>query len=72
LSAWSLHVLPVQQYFTLEGNAFGKPCMFPFMYKQQWYSECTTVESQDQRLWCAVETKYENELWGYCPTNCEY
>ncbi|XP_008284987.1 macrophage mannose receptor 1-like [Stegastes partitus] len=58
-----------REYFTLEGNAFGKPCMFPFMYKQQWYSECTTVESQDQRLWCAVETKYENELWGYCPTN---
>uniref|UniRef100_A0AAQ5XYV6 Mannose receptor, C type 1b n=1 Tax=Amphiprion ocellaris TaxID=80972 RepID=A0AAQ5XYV6_AMPOC len=58
-----------RERFTLEGNAFGKPCMFPFLYKDQWYSDCTTFDSSDKRLWCAVETKYEHELWGYCPTN---
>uniref|UniRef100_A0A3Q1GW30 Mannose receptor, C type 1b n=1 Tax=Acanthochromis polyacanthus TaxID=80966 RepID=A0A3Q1GW30_9TELE len=58
-----------REIFTLEGNAFGKPCMFPFLYKDQWYSDCTTADTPDRRLWCAVETKYEHELWGYCPTN---
>uniref|UniRef100_A0A3Q2NVC2 Fibronectin type-II domain-containing protein n=1 Tax=Fundulus heteroclitus TaxID=8078 RepID=A0A3Q2NVC2_FUNHE len=50
-------------------NAAGRPCMFPFMYKNQWYSSCT--DSEKGRLWCAVETKYDNETWGYCPTNGE-
>ncbi|XP_028283775.1 macrophage mannose receptor 1-like [Parambassis ranga] len=54
--------------YTIEGNAAGRPCMFPFYYKNKWYSDCTTEDSPGQ-LWCAVETKYENELWGYCPSS---
>ncbi|XP_015253776.1 PREDICTED: macrophage mannose receptor 1-like [Cyprinodon variegatus] len=54
-----------RELFTIEGNAAGRPCMFPFYYNNQWYSDCTSEE----RPWCAVETKYEHEMWGYCPTN---
>ncbi|XP_034038309.1 macrophage mannose receptor 1-like [Thalassophryne amazonica] len=54
--------------YTIEGNGFGRPCMFPFMYKERWYSECTETDSATSRKWCGIETKYENELWGYCPT----
>uniref|UniRef100_A0A3B5AZ46 Macrophage mannose receptor 1-like n=1 Tax=Stegastes partitus TaxID=144197 RepID=A0A3B5AZ46_9TELE len=57
-----------RELFTVGGNAFGKPCMFPFLYKHQWYSNCTTFDSSEKRLWCAVETKFESERWGYCPT----
>ncbi|XP_076004152.1 macrophage mannose receptor 1b isoform X2 [Genypterus blacodes] len=57
-----------RELYTLEGNAFGRPCMFPFLYKDRWFSDCTTFDSSVRRLWCAVETKYERELWGYCPT----
>ncbi|XP_054870853.1 macrophage mannose receptor 1-like isoform X2 [Amphiprion ocellaris] len=57
-----------RELFTIGGNAFGKPCMFPFLYKDQWYSNCTTFDTSEKRLWCAVETKYESERWGYCPT----
>lgn len=46
--------------------------MFPFFYKSNWYSECTALDSPGNRKWCAVETKYDHELWGYCPTNCKY
>lgn len=56
--------------YTIDGNAFGRPCVFPFMYNNVWYSDCTKVDSH--LLWCSVETKYENEVWGYCPTNSEY
>uniref|UniRef100_A0A8C9WX26 Mannose receptor, C type 1b n=1 Tax=Sander lucioperca TaxID=283035 RepID=A0A8C9WX26_SANLU len=57
----SYHLL---ELYAIGGNAAGLPCMFPFQYKDKWYSHCTTV---GQNLWCAVETKYQSERWGYCP-----
>uniref|UniRef100_A0A3Q2VLE5 Mannose receptor, C type 1b n=1 Tax=Haplochromis burtoni TaxID=8153 RepID=A0A3Q2VLE5_HAPBU len=57
------------ELYTIEGNAAGRPCMFPFFYKSNWYSECTAFDSPGNRKWCAAETKYDHELWGYCPTN---
>ncbi|XP_029309225.1 macrophage mannose receptor 1-like [Cottoperca gobio] len=58
-----------REFYTIGGNANGRPCMFPFMYKNNWYTDCTTQDSSDERLWCAVQTKYDNEIWGFCPTN---
>uniref|UniRef100_A0A8D0CPC0 Mannose receptor, C type 1b n=1 Tax=Sander lucioperca TaxID=283035 RepID=A0A8D0CPC0_SANLU len=58
-----------RELYAIGGNAAGLPCMFPFQYKDKWYSHCTTV---GQNLWCAVETKYQSERWGYCPVTCEY
>ncbi|KAL6103984.1 uncharacterized protein ACO6RY_13810 [Pungitius sinensis] len=56
-----------RELFAIGGNAAGLPCMFPFQYQDQWYTDCTTVDSPEKRLWCAVETKYQSERWGYCP-----
>ncbi|KAK2822605.1 hypothetical protein Q5P01_022670 [Channa striata] len=58
-----------RELYAIGGNAAGQPCMFPFMYKNQWFSDCTTFDTSENYPWCAVETKYQNELWGYCPTN---
>ncbi|KAM9323118.1 LOW QUALITY PROTEIN: macrophage mannose receptor 1-like [Pholidichthys leucotaenia] len=57
-----------RELYSIEGNAFGKVCMFPFLYKDRWFGDCTTYDSSVKRSWCAVETKYDRELWGYCPT----
>ncbi|XP_059200605.1 macrophage mannose receptor 1-like [Centropristis striata] len=57
-----------RELYTTGGNANGRPCMFPFMFRDQWYTSCTTVDSPN-RPWCAVETKYDHELFGYCPVN---
>ncbi|XP_075877945.1 macrophage mannose receptor 1-like [Nelusetta ayraudi] len=54
--------------YTIEGNAFGKPCMFPFLYKDRWYGDCTAYDSSERRAWCAIGTRYQQEQWGYCPT----
>ena len=62
----------LSELYTLEGNAFGKVCNFPFMYKDRWFGDCTTFDSSTKRSWCAIGTKYEHEQWGYCPTSCEY
>uniref|UniRef100_A0A671U1P3 Mannose receptor, C type 1b n=1 Tax=Sparus aurata TaxID=8175 RepID=A0A671U1P3_SPAAU len=58
-----------RELYTLGGNAFGKICMFPFLYKDRWYGDCTQSDSSTRRFWCAVETKFEHEQWGYCPSN---
>uniref|UniRef100_A0A674B887 Macrophage mannose receptor 1-like n=1 Tax=Salmo trutta TaxID=8032 RepID=A0A674B887_SALTR len=58
-----------RELFTIEGNAFGRPCQFPFRYKDQWYGDCTSIDSSVRQLWCAIETNYQdNELWGVCPS----
>uniref|UniRef100_A0A3Q4GXE3 Fibronectin type-II domain-containing protein n=1 Tax=Neolamprologus brichardi TaxID=32507 RepID=A0A3Q4GXE3_NEOBR len=60
-------------FFQCLGNGAGRPCMFPFYYESNWYSECTAIDSPGNRKWCAVETKYDHgQFWGYCPTNCKY
>ncbi|XP_017266596.1 macrophage mannose receptor 1-like [Kryptolebias marmoratus] len=58
-----------REYYTISGNSHGKICMFPFMYKDRWYGDCTMIDSKVKRSWCATETKYEHEQWGYCPTS---
>uniref|UniRef100_A0A7N5ZZC2 Mannose receptor, C type 1b n=1 Tax=Anabas testudineus TaxID=64144 RepID=A0A7N5ZZC2_ANATE len=60
-----------REYYTIEGNANGRICMFPFMYKDRWFGDCTTYDSSTKRPWCAIETKNEREQWGYCPTSSE-
>ncbi|XP_067462383.1 macrophage mannose receptor 1-like [Thunnus thynnus] len=56
-----------RELYTIGGNAHGGLCMFPFLYKNEWYSDCTKVDFSE--LWCATETKYDHELWGKCPIN---
>ncbi|XP_029309189.1 macrophage mannose receptor 1-like [Cottoperca gobio] len=56
-----------RELYAIGGNAAGLPCMFPFQYKDQWYSDCSTLDSPDNKLWCAAETKYQSERWGFCP-----
>uniref|UniRef100_A0A3B1JA80 Mannose receptor, C type 1b n=1 Tax=Astyanax mexicanus TaxID=7994 RepID=A0A3B1JA80_ASTMX len=73
---WTLHGTmdsvcsrPYEEMYTIKGNALGRPCQFPFRYKNNWYADCTKEDSAKKRLWCAIESVYEvNELWGYCPT----
>uniref|UniRef100_A0A8C1ZAP3 Mannose receptor, C type 1b n=1 Tax=Cyprinus carpio TaxID=7962 RepID=A0A8C1ZAP3_CYPCA len=75
-SKWTIHGTlnsicskPYEELYTIGGNAFGRPCQFPFLYDKKWYADCTKIDTQNQRLWCSVEADYSNnQLWGYCPT----
>ncbi|XP_027514430.1 macrophage mannose receptor 1-like [Corapipo altera] len=75
-SQWKIYgamdVLCSQGYeetFTLLGNAFGAPCVFPFMYKEQWYAECTAAGRIDGWLWCATTADYDtDQRYGFCPS----
>lgn len=58
-----------REVFTLRGNAFGSPCQFPFLYRENWYTGCTSEGRSDRQLWCATQTDYHREeKWGFCPT----
>uniref|UniRef100_A0A8C1LC99 Macrophage mannose receptor 1 n=1 Tax=Cyprinus carpio TaxID=7962 RepID=A0A8C1LC99_CYPCA len=58
-----------QALYTIGGNAFGKPCQFPFKFDDKWYAECIVEGRADGLLWCSTETDYNAERkWGFCPT----
>ncbi|XP_064421003.1 protein sel-1 homolog 1 isoform X2 [Latimeria chalumnae] len=51
------------------GNSDGEPCVFPFLFLDREYIECTTVGRHDGRLWCATTYDYyRDKKWGYCET----
>lgn len=50
-----------------EGTAHGEPCIFPFLFQDKEYSDCTTDGREDGRLWCATTYDYDQEKkWGFC------
>nr|XP_002130253.1 toll-like receptor 6 [Ciona intestinalis] len=52
---------------TIEGNANGAVCHFPFQYKKSSYSTCITVGRSDNRLWCATTANFDSDnTWGFC------
>ncbi|KAM3680014.1 macrophage mannose receptor 1-like isoform 1-T1 [Ammospiza maritima maritima] len=58
-----------EETFTLLGNAFGAPCVFPFVYRQQWWAACTAAGRADGRLWCATTANYDtDQRYGLCPS----
>uniref|UniRef100_A0A8C9N760 Macrophage mannose receptor 1-like n=1 Tax=Serinus canaria TaxID=9135 RepID=A0A8C9N760_SERCA len=58
-----------EETFTLLGNAFGAPCVFPFRYQGQWWVECTAVGRTDGWLWCATTADYDaDQRYGFCPS----
>uniref|UniRef100_A0A8C2BVY1 SEL1L adaptor subunit of ERAD E3 ubiquitin ligase n=1 Tax=Cyprinus carpio TaxID=7962 RepID=A0A8C2BVY1_CYPCA len=58
-------VVPV----AIGGTASGEPCIFPFLFQEKEYSECTTEGRGDGRLWCATTYNYNTDKkWGFCET----
>ncbi|XP_053119455.1 macrophage mannose receptor 1-like [Hemicordylus capensis] len=57
-----------EELFTLDGNALGAPCAFPFKYENKWYAECIPDYHEGGRLWCGTTADVdEDSITGYCP-----
>lgn len=64
--SFNLCILFIPEIYTLQGNSYGFPCVFPFKYNNKWYYECTRDGKEFD--WCATTTHYEqDEKWGFCP-----
>ena len=60
---------------TKQGNDVHN-CIFPFIYKGQTYEKCTTVDSDNEKPWCAydiqpgTEVPQDGKHWGDCNFDC--
>lgn len=71
------HLIPTHYYcpmflsvdtYTLGGNAFGAPCVFPFKLNGKWYAECIPRRDNPGSLWCATSSDFDkDQLFGNCP-----
>ncbi|NWH57210.1 MRC1 protein, partial [Geococcyx californianus] len=74
-SKWKIHGsadnICSQHYediYTLGGNAFGAPCVFPFKFNGKWYAECIPRSEGESSFWCATSSDFdEDQFFGNCP-----
>lgn len=53
---------------TVGGNSGGRPCVFPFQYKNVQYISC--ILTDHHRKWCSTTANYDKDkTWGEC--ECE-
>ncbi|XP_075465385.1 LOW QUALITY PROTEIN: lymphocyte antigen 75 [Ascaphus truei] len=67
--------LPYEVIYTRGGNSHGKPCEFPFRYKENLYHDCIRGLNETGE-WCATTFNYNLDgKWGSClkPVNgCDH
>ncbi|KAM4023825.1 lymphocyte antigen 75 [Anomaloglossus baeobatrachus] len=58
--------VPYHVVYTTGGNSSGRPCEFPFRYKETWYHDCI-LDGNEAQDWCATSTDFDdNVLLGNC------
>ena len=45
-------------------------CVFPFIYNSITYNSCAETKKYDDIGWCAWDSVFNEERWGYCTPNC--
>ena len=54
-----------------------KPCIFPFKFSGQTFTQCTTVKDPDDKPWCSTKVNENGNhvtsggYWGHCGQDCD-
>ena len=49
---------------TYGGNADGAPCVLPFIYRNEQYSQC--IPPTSKKPWCSTTANYDiDHTWGH-------
>ena len=75
----ALNCVQSQQSCEVEEQKTGilKPCVFPFIYNNKVYNECTDVNDPDNKKWCSTKVDDNGihvgngNFWGHCGPDCE-
>ncbi|XP_060543969.1 lymphocyte antigen 75 [Pantherophis guttatus] len=58
---------PYSESYTRDGNAYGKPCAFPYLLNNTWYHDCIHNEKYAGGKWCSTTTYFNQDgQWGFC------
>ncbi|XP_053263883.1 lymphocyte antigen 75 isoform X3 [Podarcis raffonei] len=59
--------LPYRKVYTKDGNSYGKPCEFPFLFNGTWHHDCTHNEMFTDGEWCSTTYSFDQDKeWGVC------
>lgn len=54
--------------YTIGGNNFGAPCVFPFKFNGKWFADCIR-QTDASSLWCATTSDFDkDQRFGNCPS----
>uniref|UniRef100_A0A669PTN9 Lymphocyte antigen 75 n=1 Tax=Phasianus colchicus TaxID=9054 RepID=A0A669PTN9_PHACC len=58
---------PYREVYTKDGNSYGRPCEFPFLYNMSWHHDCIQDGTHTGGKWCATSEDYPRDgKWGIC------
>uniref|UniRef100_A0A803Y4X6 Macrophage mannose receptor 1 n=1 Tax=Meleagris gallopavo TaxID=9103 RepID=A0A803Y4X6_MELGA len=67
-TAGSICSRPYEDMYTLGGNNFGAPCVFPFKFNGKWFADCIR-RTEASSLWCATTSDFDrDQRFGNCPS----
>jgi len=53
-----------------EPKGFSGTCVFPFTKNSTVYNSCAETKKYDGVGWCAWDSEYKEDRWGYCTPSC--
>ncbi|KAG5278044.1 hypothetical protein AALO_G00094570, partial [Alosa alosa] len=68
-----LILMMIKVSMVIVGTVSGEPCVFPFLFKDKEYRDCTTAGRTDGKFWCATTYNYNLDInWRYCGLPCRF
>ena len=65
-----LDTCPSQSIERFEQKGSHGTCVFPFTRNSVVYNSCAETKKYDGIGWCAWDSEFKEDRWGYCTPSC--